>query len=159
MRTDCKEIAAFVSDYVDDCLDPRKRDRVSAHVESCEHCRLEVEKTRRLVMRLSGLGKERAPIDLWQGASTRIARIPSSPGVMRRIASAARWKIIAVPAAAAAVLFMLNLYEQPQSQPQASAEYRAYMQAYSRFRSQQALADSGAIAAATQLQRREAVPQ
>lgn len=124
-------------------------------------CRREIERSRLLMAHLRGLAEEGSPADLWPGVAHRIAAGRTDSGLLRRLA-ALGWRAVLAPAAVAAVaaVFFALQPSQPPADPQrASAEYRAYMQAYTRFRSAQPLSDSAAIAAASQLQRQEVTAQ
>ena len=165
MHSNCERIAALMSDYVDESLEPRERAQVAAHIEMCGGCRREAERTKRLVARLGSLSVERAPCDLWPSVARRIAERRTRRR-MQDWFRAAGWRMVAVPAAvAAAAVIILSLYlsrtpapvNPPRGVAQASAEYSAYMQAYSQFRSAQPLSDRASLAAAAHLQRRETI--
>lgn len=165
MRSECERIGKLISGFVDEGLSSRQNARVSAHLATCESCQREVEQVRRLVGRLGGLSGEHPPYDLWAGVQSKIIARPHR-GLRSRIAAFAGWRMFAIPAAvAAAALMMLIAHpvgRQPQ-QPQvsqvaeSSAEYSAYMEAYSDFRSRQSFADRDSVAVAAQLQPREEV--
>lgn len=161
MRDNCRAVAALVSDYIDEVLEPRTQALVTAHIETCEHCRHEVELTKALVTRLTNLSGNSVPVDLWDGVAARLPERRIGLGLVGRIRTAFNWRMIALPAAvaAAATLIFAVKPSEPPTAPSASVEYNAYMQAYSGFRGQQVLSDRAAITAASQLQRREAVPQ
>lgn len=166
MLNECKKTKELISGYVDGNLSPRERMLVAEHILLCDDCRKEVERTKLLVTELRGLSGENAPVDLWREVSSRINTHPTEH--KRRFRSALGWGALTIPAAAAAAMLFFTLRSpEPQkpapskasAQQMASAEYQAYVQAYSRFRSTQPLSDRATIPAATQLQRREAVPR
>ncbi len=147
---------------MDDNLGDRDKSFVASHVAGCESCRREVEQTRKLVGKLGGFSGNQAPYDLWSGVSERIvAEQYRRRGLLERLATFAARRIIAVPVAVAtASVIVLLAHPGKDHTPEAkrdaiaesTAEYKAYMQAYSSFRSRQALSDPAAIAAAAQLQ-------
>ncbi len=164
MKSECDKIAVLISDYADGKLDAGEQARLEAHLAACNECRLKVEQTRLLIEHLRILSGEHAPCDLWSMVSARIAT-QDHRGFLSRLITAAGWKTFAfaAPAAAAIVLGVMALRpSQPPvppvkpvaaSQQVASTEYKAYIQAYSEFRSAQPLSDKAALAAAAQLQR------
>jgi anti-sigma factor RsiW len=164
MRNECRKTKELISGYVDGNLGPRERTLVAEHVLLCDGCREELERTKLLVAELRGLSGEQVCRDLWPGVASRIATRPAEHKWGFR--SALGWGVLTIPAAAAAaIIFFTMKAPEPQkpapapAQQMASAEYQAYVQAYSMFRSTQPLSDRATIPAATQLQRLEAVPR
>ena len=158
MNGDCKKIAALISDYIDEKLRPFEQKMVEDHIAVCGSCQSEVEQTKNLVSRLAGLSSQSVPFDLWPAVASRLPE-QQHKGFMERVFSGFRWKAVAlaVPAAAAAVMVFVLRSPQPAptvSKPsqQVSAEYQAYIQAYSEFRSVQPLSDHAAISAVAELQ-------
>jgi len=169
MESDCRNVAALISDFVDGSLGPREQALVASHIEGCERCRREVERTREIVARLDSLGGNRAPLYLWPCVARRIDERRTRRSLSSRFRIMPGWRMVLIPAAAAAAVafFLLGpmhpagpkLPQSPAAVAQASAELSAYMQAYSQFRSAQPLSDRAAIAAAAHLEREDAPPR
>ncbi|MEN6373050.1 MAG: zf-HC2 domain-containing protein [Armatimonadota bacterium] len=169
MHNECEKVKDLISGYVDDSLTISDRTLVAAHIAVCDRCRQAVNETRLLVTRLSGLSGNRAGFDLWPSVAERIAENKRRHTFRHPVLSFRSWKTFAIPAAAVAagLLFITVRPAGPPpavkakaaayQQQQASTEYKAYIQAYSRFRSAQPLTDRGAIGAVEQLNRRETV--
>ncbi|MEN6520656.1 MAG: zf-HC2 domain-containing protein [Armatimonadota bacterium] len=169
MRKECEKVKGLISGYVDDNLTIRDRTLVADHIAVCDECRQSVEETRLIVTRLSGLSGNRVEFDLWPAVAERITEQKRKRAFRYPVLSFRRWKMFAIPAAAVAagLIFITVRPAGPppaakakpavSQQQQASAEYKAYIQAYSRFRSAQPLTDRGALGAVTQLNRRETV--
>jgi hypothetical protein len=165
MHNDCKKIAALVSDYIDEKLGPIERMMIEKHIAECGSCQLTVRQTKNLVSRLGALSSQSVPFDLWPAVVNRLTE-RQHKGFIERLFPSFAWKAVALTLPAAAAVFMAFVFRSPHPVPtvskpaqQTSAEYRAYVQAYSGFRSAQPLSDPAAIAAATELQHEKpAVP-
>lgn len=168
MNNECDKIIALISDYIDDNLDTCDHSLVDEHIAVCDRCMREVELTRRIVTKLADFSGNRVGYDLWPAVAGRIAEKEQKRRLWSRFLPVFSWKS-AVPAAVAAagLLFIaINPVHPPvhgpelasTQQQQVSEEYKAYLQAYTRFRSAQPLTDRGVINAAEQLHKRDAVP-
>lgn len=56
----CAEVAEIVQSFVDDETDTETANKISAHIEDCRRCGLEVETYRKIK---SSIGKRSQPID------------------------------------------------------------------------------------------------
>lgn len=166
---ECEKVKELISDYVDESLASHEHAFVTNHIAICDGCRQAVDETSRLVAQLSDLSGNRVGFDLWPAVAERITEQKHRRSFLHRTLSLTNWKTLAIPAAAiaAGLIFIAVKPVGPlhtgtkatvTNQQQVSAEYKAYIQAYSRFRSAQPLTDRGAIGAAEQLNRHEAVP-
>jgi anti-sigma factor RsiW len=42
----CRDLVELVTDYLEDALDPRTRERFEAHIGGCDHCTVYLEQMR-----------------------------------------------------------------------------------------------------------------
>jgi anti-sigma factor RsiW len=77
--TTCTSIQPHLSDYVDGTLAPETRDRVAAHVASCEACRATVRDFERLRDAARGLGAITPPPHVWQQIATSLPSGQAQP--------------------------------------------------------------------------------
>lgn len=168
MNNECDKITALISDYIDGGLDSSSHTLVDEHIALCDRCRRELELTKRLVTQLAGLKGNRVGCDLWPEVAGRIAEMEQKRRSWKRFLPVFSWKVAVPTAAVAAGLLFAAIgpvhkhVHKPDvtsttQHQQVSEEYKAYLQAYTRFRSAQTLTDRGVINAVAQLHKRDAV--
>lgn len=101
----CRDIRNDLSAYLDDELSPERRERVSAHLESCADCRAELETLRRTVEMVSELPRANAPETLHDRVMGEI-RSGAAPAAEEapRVSAARHWWPVA-----AAILIAVGL--------------------------------------------------
>jgi len=57
----CRELVELVTDYLEDRLSPRDRERFEAHLAECEGCRAYLEQCRQTVRALGRIPEESLP--------------------------------------------------------------------------------------------------
>lgn len=50
MRIDCKHVWEYISDYIDNNVDPQLREQIDRHLETCEICSAVLDSTRNVVV-------------------------------------------------------------------------------------------------------------
>jgi hypothetical protein len=81
----CSEIREFLSDHVDDLLDPETRTMVEAHLEGCFSCRLELGELKSLIGRLSSLTPPDPPEDFLRRLQEKMDRPPGMARLLSRL--------------------------------------------------------------------------
>ena len=50
MKLDCKHVWGYISDYIDDSVDPAVREDIERHLEHCEICSAILDSTRNILI-------------------------------------------------------------------------------------------------------------
>lgn len=72
----CRDAREWLSDLLDDALEPDRRVEVQAHLASCAECRVELDRLRATVAALRGLDPARAPAGFVDRVVQRMYPVP-----------------------------------------------------------------------------------
>jgi anti-sigma factor RsiW len=154
----CEQVRKLLSDYVDQALPATESAELASHLAGCPGCAKEHGRVVRLVTEMKGLRGAMAPWDLWPGVQRRLQIAALKPDSWRAFSSLVRRPLVMVPAlgtvAAVVGIGLISLLGGGHPPPGAQADakfYTEYARAYSRYRSQQSLADVDALTAAVEL--------
>jgi len=50
MKLDCKHVWSYISDYIDDSVEPAVRDDIERHLEHCDICSAILDSTRNILI-------------------------------------------------------------------------------------------------------------
>ena len=114
---ECSEVSLFLSEYVDDRLDPPTRGLVEAHLATCRECAAELSSLQAYLGAMAGMEKVAAPQDFLARVHERLER----PSVFDRLVKAAFYPLrIKLPmelaGIALAALLLVFAYHAPQGE-------------------------------------------
>jgi len=74
MKLDCKHVWGYISDYIDDSLEPAVREDIERHLEHCEICSAILDSTRNILVLTADERTFELPVGYSQRLHERLAQ-------------------------------------------------------------------------------------
>jgi hypothetical protein len=74
MKLKCEHVWSYISDYLDDTVDPRLRDEIEKHLEHCEICTAILDSTRNILVLTADARTFELPVGFSERLHARLAR-------------------------------------------------------------------------------------